>query len=152
MSKSKTSGFEALAHETALYPQEKLALVKKDQNSFYIGIPREIAFQENRICLTPEAVLVLANNGHRIQIEAGAGKKSNFSDKEYSDAGAKIVSSAEETYKADFILKIEPPTLLEIEILKPGQTLISALQIGNQNPQYIRALLSKKVTSLAQRV
>ncbi len=149
MSKSKTSGFEALARETALYPQEKLALVKKDQSSFFIGIPKEIAFQESRICLTPEAVLVLANNGHRIQIESGAGKKSNFSDKDYSDAGAKIVNSAEEAYKADFILKIEPPTLLEIEILKPGQTLISALQIGNQSPQYIRALLSKKVTALA---
>ncbi len=149
MSKTRTSGFELLAQETVLYPEEKLARIKTDQSSFFIGIPKEIAFQENRICLTPEAVLVLANNGHRIQIETGAGAKSNFSDKEYSDAGANIVKTAVEAYSANFILKIEPPTLLEIEMLKPGQTVISALQIGNQSPLFIKALLSKKVTALA---
>ena len=128
----KPSGFEALAQETALYPQEMFAKIKKNQKSFFIGIPKEIAFQENRICLTPEGVHLLVNNGHQIWIESNAGKKAKFEDNEYSEAGAKIVNSVKEVYQADIILKIEPPTLSEIDYFKPGQTLISALQIGNQ--------------------
>ncbi len=145
----KPSGFEALAQETALYPQERFAKIKKNQKLFFIGIPKEIAFQENRICLTPEGVHLLVNNGHKIWIESGAGKKAKFEDKAFSDAGAKIVNSAKEVYQADVILKIEPPTLPEIDYFKPGQTLISALLIGNQTVEYIRAMLSKKVTALA---
>lgn len=145
----KPSGFEALAQETALYPQEMFAKIKKNQKSFFIGIPKEIAFQENRICLTPEGVHLLVNNGHQIWIESNAGKKAKFEDNEYSEAGAKIVNSAKEVYQADVILKIEPPTLSEIDYFKPGQTLISALQIGNQTVEYLRAILSKKVTALA---
>ena len=107
----KPSGFEALAQETALYPQEMFAKIKKNQKSFFIGIPKEIAFQENRICLTPEGVHLLVNNGHQIWIESNAGKKAKFEDNEYSEAGAKIVNSVKEVYQADIILKIEPPTL-----------------------------------------
>ncbi len=145
----KPSGFEALAHGTALYPEERFAKIKRHQRSFFIGIPKEIAFQENRICLIPEGVHLLVNNGHQIWIERNAGKKAKFDDNEYSEAGAKIVDSAKEVYQADVILKIEPPTLPEIDYFKPRQTLISALLIGNQTVDYIRAMLSKKVTALA---
>lgn len=149
MAKSKTSGFEALAQETALYPQEKLARIEKDQKSFFIGIPKEIALEENRISLTPEAVQLIVNNGHEVWMESGAGSKSKFTDQEYSEAGAKIVASAKEVYTADVILKIEPPTLDEIKMMKPGQALISALQIGNQSREFVKALLDKRVTALA---
>jgi len=150
MSKSpKVSGFETLAQETALYPQEKLAKIGKNRASFFIGIPKEIAYQENRVSLTPEAVSVLVANGHKIWIESGAGKESNFNDVEFSDAGAKIVYSANEVYQSDIILKIEPPTLEEIEYFKPGQTMISAIQLGNLKPDYVKGLMAKKVTSLA---
>ena len=147
--KPKTPGFEALAQETTLYPQEKLAKVSEGRKSFVIGLPKEISFQENRITLTPEAVQLLVNNGHTVWVETGAGTKAKFADRNYSEAGAEIKYSSEDVYKAEVILKIEPPTLGEIEMMKPGQILISALQFANVTQEYLKALLSKRVISLA---
>src|SRR5690606_28578695 len=145
----KKTGFEALASKTSLYPQEQLQKVTKGKHSFFIGLPREISLQENRISLTPDAVALLVNNGHEVWVETKAGQGSKFTDKQYSDAGAKIVYSAQEVYKADVILKIEPPTLEEIDLMHPGQALISAIQMGNLKAEYIQALLKKKVIALA---
>ncbi|NBP69774.1 MAG: alanine dehydrogenase, partial [Cytophagia bacterium] len=109
----KKSGFEALA-KSAISTQEQLMPVKTRNHSFFIGLPKEVSLQENRISLTPDAVALLVNNGHDIWVESKAGLGSKFTDKQYSDAGAKIVYSAQEVYKAEVILKIEPPTLEEI--------------------------------------
>ena len=148
MSEKKKTGFEALA-KSGLYPQEELMPVKKSKRSFFIGLPREVSLQENRISLTPDAVALLVNNGHEVWVETMAGEGSKFSDKQYSEAGAKIVYSPDEVYKAEFILKIEPPTLDELEYFRPGQTLISALQMGNLKQECINVLLKKRVTALA---
>ena len=148
MTEKKKTGFEALA-KASLHPQEKLLEVKKGKHSFFIGLPREISLQENRISLTPDAVAILVNNGHEIWVEAKAGLGSKFSDKEYSDAGAKIVYSPQEVYKADVILKIEPATLEEIEMMHPGQTLISAMQMGQMKVEVLQAMLKKKIIALA---
>lgn len=123
--------------------------VARRKHSFFIGLPREISLQENRISLTPDGVALLVNNGHEIWVETKAGEGSKFSDKDYSDAGAKIVYSAQEVYKADAILKIEPPTSEEIEMMHPGQTLISAIQLGQFSTDRLQAILKKKVTALA---
>lgn len=144
----KKSPFAALA-KSAQSPQEKLMPVKAGKNSFCIGLPKEIAYQENRISLTPDAVALLVSHGHDIWVEAKAGEGSKFSDKEYSEAGANIVYSPQEIYKADIILKIEPPTLEELEYFRPGQTLISALQMGHTKEEYVNLLLKKRVTALA---
>jgi alanine dehydrogenase len=149
MGEQHRSGFEELAQESKLYPQESLLKIKKQQNTLYIGIPKENSFQENRLAITPEGVNLLVNNGHEVRIETGAGKESRFSDKEFSDAGAKIVYSTEEVFKADIILKVEPPTIDEIQFMNPGKVLISALQLGNQTPEYLRAINNKKLTALA---
>jgi len=149
MSEQNRSGFEELAQESKLYPQESLLKVKKQQNTLYIGIPKENSFQENRLAITPDGVNLLANNGHEIRIETGAGKESRFTDKEFSDAGAKIVYSTEEVFNADIILKVEPPTLDEIKYMNPGKALISALQLGNQTPEFLKAINSKKLTAIA---
>ena len=148
MAEKKSSGFEALA-KTSLSPQEQLVKVKKGKNTFFIGLPREIALQENRISLTPDAVALLVNNGHEVWVESNAGAGSKFTDRLYSEAGAKIVYSPQEVYKADVILKIEPPTIEELEYFKPGQTLISAIQMGYLSEERVQALLKKKVTALA---
>ncbi|PZR31188.1 MAG: alanine dehydrogenase [Azospira oryzae] len=148
MNEKKKTGFETLA-KTGIYTQEKLMPVKKGKHSFFIGLPKEISLQENRISLTPDAVALLVNHGHEVWIETKAGEGSKFSDKKYSEAGAKIVYSAQEVYKADVILKIEPPTLEEIEFFRPGQTLISALQSGQIQQENINALTRKKITGLA---
>lgn len=148
MTEKKRSGFETLA-KSSLSPQEQLLEVRKKKGAFCIGLPQEISLQENRISLTPDAVAILVNNGHEIWVEKKAGEGSKFSDKQYSEAGAKIVYTPEEVYKADIILKIEPPTLEEIEYFRPGQTLISALQPGHLQKEYIQALQKKRVTALA---
>ncbi len=148
MTERKKTGFEALA-KSGLYPQEEMLRVKKGRKSFLIGLPQEISLQENRISLTPDAVALLVSRGHDVWVERKAGEGSKFTDKQYSEAGATIVHSPQEVYKADIILKIEPPTLEEIEFFKPGQTLISALQLGHLDQEYIHALLRKKVTALA---
>ena len=149
MGEKHRSGFEELAQESKLYPQESLIKIKKQQNNLYIGIPKENSFQENRLAITPDGVNLLVENGHQVRIETGAGKESRFTDKEFSDAGAKIVYSTDEVFKADIILKVEPPTIDEIQRMNPGKVLISALQLGNQTPEYLRAINNKKLTALA---
>lgn len=148
MSEKKKTGFEALA-KTSLITQEQTLEVRKRRHTFFIGLPREISLQENRISLTPDAVALLVNNGHDVWVETKAGNGSKFSDKQYSDAGAKIVYSAQEVYQADVVLKIEPPTLEEIELMHGGQTLISALQLGQLKVESLQAMVKKKITGLA---
>ncbi|GAA5021550.1 alanine dehydrogenase [Marivirga lumbricoides] len=141
-------GFEVLARKSGLYPQEELLAVEKRNNSLQIGVPKEISLQERRVPLTPGAVALLTNNGHEILVESGAGKSANFNDNEYSDAGAKIVYSAKEAFEAQLVVKIEPPTKKEIEYLKPGKFIISALQIGQLDKAYFEALNDKKINAI----
>jgi alanine dehydrogenase len=149
MTEKKKTGFEALATKTSLYPQEQTLEVRKRRHCFFIGLPFEVSLQENRISLTPDAVAILVNDGHEVWVETKAGIGSKYPDKQYSDAGAKIVYSPEEVYKADVILKIEPPTLEEIELMHQGQTLISAMQLGHLKVESLQAMLKKKITALA---
>ena len=148
MSEKKRTGFEQLAQKTSLYPKEQLATVSNKPHSLFMGLPKEISLQENRISLTPDAVSVIVSNGHKVWIERGAGVKANFSDQEYSEAGATIVQSREEVYKADVILKIEPPTFPEIEFFKPNQIIFSALQMATQSKEYFKKLMAKRVIAV----
>jgi len=134
---------------TVLLRQEEMLEVGHKKNSLYIGIPKEIAFQETRVALVPDAVAVLVNNGHRVVVETNAGKKSNFLDTDYSEAGAQIAPTAEEVYKADIIIKVAPPSLKEIEMMKPKQVLLSTLQLSIQSDEYVRALMRKRVNAIA---
>lgn len=147
--KTSKKGFEAVATEHALYPQEQPQKVGKKGQNLSIGIPKEISYQENRICLTPKAVHYLVNNGHQITIESGAGEGAKFKDNQYSEAGAQIVYSPNEVYESDIILKVEPPTIEELDLFKPNQFLISALQIANLEESYLTKIKQKKITALA---
>jgi len=130
-------------------PQEEMLEVARKKGKLYIGIPKEIAFQENRVPLVPDAVALLVNNGHRIIVEAGAGSAAHFEDTDYSEAGAEIAYSAEEVFKADIILKIAPPTLEEIEKMRTKQTLFSALQLTVQPEDFLKKLIAKKLNCVA---
>lgn len=135
--------------QSNLMPQEEKLEVKRQAKELFIGIPKEKDLQENRIAIVPEAVQLLVSHGHRVLVESGAGENSNFSDNDYSEAGAKIVHDAKSVYEADLIVKVEPPTDDELDLMKEKQTLISALQIYTQNQSYIQKLLSKNVKALA---
>lgn len=148
MNQPSQSGFAKLAQEQALYPQEKPAKISKKQRSLQIGVPTEVSHQEKRVPLKPTSVGVLVANGHEVTIEKGAGESANFTDKEYSEAGAKIAYSAQEVFESQIILKVEPPTLEEIELMKPGSTLLSAFQAGKQSSQYLEAINKKKLIAI----
>ena len=149
MSEKKKSGFADLAKERSLYPQEKLLKVKSGNKSLRICLPDEIALQENRIGLTPAATGILISNEQEICVEQGAGNGSKFEDNEYSEAGSQIIYSKKEIFEGDVIVKVEPPTLEEIELMSPGSTVISAIQLGNADTAYFEALRKKKITAVA---
>ncbi|QHL89481.1 alanine dehydrogenase [Nibribacter ruber] len=151
MTEKPSTGFEALTKATArsLMPKESMLAVETRKRNLFIGIPKESSLQENRIGLTPESVKQLVDQGHEIWIESGAGGPSKYSDHEFSEAGAQIVYSTKEIYEADIVLKIAPPTLEEMEYFRPGQTLISALQIGSLTSEYIGALSRKKISAIS---
>jgi len=132
-----------------ILPKEEMIEAKQNFQKLTIGLPKETSFQENRISLSPDSVSLLTHNGHKIIIENNAGEGANFSDKEYSDAGAEIVFSIEEIYNTDIIVKIEPPTKTELKLLKKGQQLISAIQLQTRNKEYFQELLKKDITSIA---
>ena len=92
--------------------------VKPKGVELFIGIPKETSFQENRIALTPEAVSVLIANGHRVVMESKAGEGASYSDRDYSEAGAKIVNSKKQVFECDILVKSAPVGEEEIESLK----------------------------------
>lgn len=138
-----------LAAKSELYPQEKLMEVKSHENSLTIGIPKESAPDEKRVCLTPNSVGLLVSNGHQVIMESGAGYASNFADNLYSEKGAKITYDQKEVFQSEIVLKMDPPTLKEIELMRPGGFLLSAIQIAKCTKEYIEALAAKRITAAA---
>lgn len=132
-----------------LIPQEEKLEVARHKSELFIGIPKETSFQERRICLTPDAVYSLTSHGHRVMIEAGAGLSSSYCDKEYSDAGAEITADTKKVFSCPMILKVEPLTREEIEMIQPKSIVISAIQIKTRKKEYFEQLAKKKVTALA---
>src|SRR5918992_2838359 len=82
--------------------------VKPKGSQLHIGIPKETAFQENRIALTPDAVGVLISNGHHVVIENNAGEADHFRNRDYTEAGAKIVYEKSEVFKCPILVKSAP--------------------------------------------
>ena len=132
-----------------LLPQEEMLEIARKKSELFIGIPKETCFQERRICLTPDAVNSLISHGHKVMLESGAGMSSSYSDKEYSDAGAEITQDTKKVFGCPIVLKVEPPTIDEIELMQPDTILISAIQLKTRKLAYYEALSKKKITALA---
>ncbi|RKT00670.1 alanine dehydrogenase [Flavobacterium sp. 123] len=132
-----------------LLPQEEKLEIARRKSELFIGIPKETSYQERRICLTPDAVNSLTCHGHRVMIESGAGESSSYSDKEYSDAGAEVTQDTKKVFSCPMILKVEPASVAEIEMMNPKTILISAIQIKTRKKAYFEALSKKKITALA---
>jgi alanine dehydrogenase len=137
------------SHGGQYMPQEEMLEVRKRKHNLVIGIPRETTYQENRIALAPEAVAVLVQNGHKILIESKAGDNAFFPDKEFANAGGELVHSHGEVFKANIILKVGPLTDKELELVKPGQVVLSSLALPMQKEEYFKTLVKKKVTAAA---
>ena len=136
--------------ESGFYlPQEEVLEKTRSQKELTIGIPKEIFLQEKRVALSPDSVALLVNYGHNIIFQRGAGISCSFLDHEYSEAGAQIVDDVKRVYQSDIILKVSPPNLEEIDMMKNGKTLISALQLKIQKKEYFQKLINKKTTAIA---
>ncbi len=145
---SSTNIFTPFSEEELIPKEEKLEIIKKGKQ-FSIGVPKETCLNERRTCITPDAVQVLVANGHHITIEAGAGEGSFYTDLQYSESGAKITTDTSEVYAQDLVLKINPPTIEEIDYLKPNTYLVSALQINLRDKEYFQKLSEKKINAIA---
>ena len=132
-----------------MLPKEEMLEVARKKSSLIIGIPRDHSRLENRVPLVPNAVGLLVKNGHRVLIEAEAGKRAWFSDHDYAEYGAEMVETPAEVFEADIILKVAPLTEEETGLMRNRQTLISSLHLSVSNEDYIRKLISKKCTALA---
>ncbi|MBZ9729211.1 alanine dehydrogenase [Salegentibacter sp. JZCK2] len=131
-----------------LIPQEETLEIFKNKGQLFIGIPKETSYQEKRICLSPDAVAAITAHGHRVMIESGAGKWARFNDKDYSNAGAEITKDTKKVFSCPTILKMEPPSLEELDLINPQTILISALQLKTQCKEYFQKLASKRITAL----
>lgn len=132
-----------------LIPQEEKLEIRLPKGELFIGIPKESQYQEKRICLTPDAVNAITAHGHKVLIEAGAGEGAGFTDLDFTSAGALISRDTKKVFGCPIILKVEPPTLSEMDLINPQSTLISALQIKTRDKEYFEALAQKRLTALA---
>lgn len=138
-----------LIQQGSLLPKEEMLEIARKKGRLYIGIPKEISFQERRVALVPEAVSLLVANGHRVKIESKSGEGANLSDNEYSEAGAEICYDPKEIFQCDIIFKVAPPLESEVEMMPGNQTLISALQLSVQPKVILQKLMQKKITAIA---
>ncbi len=132
-----------------ILPQEEMLEIGKKHKKLMIGIPKDDHKIERRVSLTPEAVEVLVNNGHDILMETGAGEGARYQDTDYSERGCFMIDNKKQVLNADIILKAAPLDSKEMDMLKGDQLIITSLQMNNQDKEYIKKLLSKKVTAIA---
>ena len=144
MATSKPSISASFQFET----MEETLDIKPQGEKLFIGIPREIAFQENRIALTPDAVGVLVANGNHVEVEHKAGEGSNYSDQDYAEAGAKIVYDKAEVYKSPILVKSAPPVEEDLPFLQMNQTIISPIHLSALKKHHIEAMMAKRITAL----
>lgn len=144
MATSKPVITTSFSYETL---EEKLD-IKPQGAKLHIGIPKEIAFQENRIGLSPDAVGVLIGNGHEVVVEHTAGEGSNYTDKDYSEAGAKIVYHRAEVFKAPILVKSAPIVEEDLELLQLNQTIISPIHYSALKADVVKKMMEKKITAL----
>jgi alanine dehydrogenase len=145
MSQVKPNISPSFSYETL----EETLDIKPKGAEMHIGIPREIAFQENRIALTPDAVGVLISNGHSVTIEHNAGEASHFRDKDYSEAGARIVYERKEVFRAPILVKSAPIIDEDIPCLQVNQVIISPIHLSVMKSELLEGMMEKKITAIS---
>lgn len=145
MASSKPFVSPSFTYETL----EETLDIKPKGAELSIGIPCETAYQENRIALTPEAVNVLIANGHKVIMQTKAGEGASYSDRDYSEAGAKIVHSKKEVFECEIIVKSAQVCEEEIALIKPHQFIISPIHVTALKREILEKMMEKKVTALS---
>jgi alanine dehydrogenase len=114
-----------------------------------VGVPTEIKADEYRVALTPVGARELAEHGHEVLIQRGAGEGSAISDAHFEAQGARIVSTADDVFgEADLIVKVKEPQPQEVSLLRPNTTLFTYLHLAPA-PELTRALRESGATCVA---
>jgi alanine dehydrogenase len=113
-----------------------------------IGIPKEVKNHEYRVGATQAMVSTFVEAGHQVWVETNAGTKSGFTDEMFEIAGAKIVESPQEVFKADMIIKVKELQEKEFELLREGQILFCYLHLA-PDPIQTEQLLRSKAIAIA---
>ncbi len=114
-----------------------------------VGVPKEIKNHEYRVGLTPASVAELTAQGHEVLVEALAGNGIDFSDRDYMDAGARILPNAAEVFAAaEMIVKVKEPQPGEIAMLRPHHTLFTYLHLAADKAQ-AEGLMKSGATCIA---
>lgn len=137
--------FSSIQYQTL----EETLDIKPKGEELNIGIPCEKTFSENRIALTPDAVGVLVANGHSVTVESNAGVGANYSDKDYSEAGAKIVFDTERVFDCQVIVKSGPVSEADCALMKPNQYVISPIHLSVMKREVLEKMMEKKITALS---
>ena len=96
-----------------------------------IGVPKEIKLQEHRIGLTPESVKTLTVKGHEVLIQHDGGFEAGFSNEDYKNAGAKIITTPEEIFKkSEIIVKVKEPQANEVKMIRENQVIYTYLHFA----------------------
>ncbi|GHT36235.1 alanine dehydrogenase [Bacteroidia bacterium] len=140
---------EGRQQQGAYIPHELLKELSKANTRLLIGIPRERGERERRLALTPEAVDMLTEAGHRILFESGAGLGINYSDSHFSEAGAEIVDTPDEVFQADLIIKVLPPLVAEVALMKPRTILFSMVQFSIFSQAAYEAMIQKRIHAIS---
>jgi NAD(P) transhydrogenase subunit alpha len=111
-----------------------------------VGVLRETAARETRVAVVPEIAAKLRAAGVRLLVERGAGMAAHFPDELYADT--EFGDAAAILAAADVLLKVQPPSLEEVNALKKGAVVIGFMQ-AYARPELVRALKDRGISSLA---
>src|ERR1700757_4493567 len=113
------------------------------------GGPTEIKTDEYRVALTPAGVRELADAGHQVVVQSGAGEGSAISDDAYAAQGASILPDADAVFaEANMIVKVKEPQPVEVERLRPDHILFTYLHLAAE-PALARGLMASGARCIA---
>ncbi|MHB9038341.1 MAG: alanine dehydrogenase [Armatimonadota bacterium] len=114
-----------------------------------VGVPKEIKEGEYRVAMVPAVVEALARNGHEVVVESGAGRGSGVADDAYVEAGARVVSRAEEVFAAaDMVVKVKEPVSSEYPLIREGQVIFTFFHFA-ASAELTRAMVESGAVCIA---
>jgi alanine dehydrogenase len=114
-----------------------------------VGVPTEIKPDEYRVAITPVGVRELAERGHDVVVQAGAGEGSAITDADYERQGSRIAATAEDVFdEAEMVLGVKEPQPGEVSLLREGQTLFTYLHLAPA-PELTNGLCETGATCVA---
>jgi len=114
-----------------------------------VAVPKELAPGELRVATVPEVVQKLTKSGYEVRIEHNAGTNAYYSDDLFTAAGAKIAfSRAELLNGARIVLRVQPPTVADVDQLVEGTIVIGFMNPTN-NLEAIARMRDRKITAFA---